>query len=151
VVQALRNTANLDTMNCVVEASQPGDSRYLPATPVQISFNWVRAAMQITISRTPAFVGKRNQIVDAKISFVDRAKMGGLESLGHQLTVTSADLSICTVGWTRNLDGQRSSGIFSRSSITTYKNGECVLTFQFAGNDSRKPASLVWRAAVTGR
>jgi hypothetical protein len=107
--------------------------------------------MQITISRTPAFVGRGNQTVDAAISFVDRSKMGGLQSLGHQLTVTSADLSICTVNWTRDFNGRNGRGIFSRSSITTYKNGECVLTFQFAGNDSRKPATLVWRAAVTGR
>ena len=34
-------------------------------------------------------------------------------------------------------------GIYSRSSVTTYKNGACTLNFVFAGTDTRKATSLV--------
>ena len=106
--------------------------------------------MKITVSNSATLAGKRGHLIDAAISFVDVAKMGGMQSLGHVLVVTSADLSVCTVNSTSPFSPRGRGGIYSRSSVTTYKNGACTLNFVFAGTDTRKATSLVWSATVRG-
>jgi hypothetical protein len=149
-IQSLKNTTNADSITCTVQASQPGDNRYAAATPVQVSFNWLKAAMKITVA-PQSFTGKSVQTVDAAVAFVDSTKMGGMQSLGHPLKVSSADLSICTVNSTQPYSAPFGAGIYSRSRITTYKNGTCTLNFVFEGTDTRKSTFLVWSANVSGR
>ena len=151
VVQSLSNTSNLDSRLCTVEASQPGDSRYAAAKPIQQSFNWIKTAMKITVSNSSVLSVRKTHLVDAAISFVDVAKMGGMQSLGHTLNVTSADLSVCTISSTSPFSARGGAGIYSRSRVTTYKNGTCTLNFVFTGTNTRKATSLVWSATVMGR
>ena len=148
-VQAVYPTSGLDSANCIVEASQPGDSRFAPAISIQRSFNFVKAAMQITVSRSTSLVGSRSHIVDAAVSFVDRSKMSGLLSLGHALQVSSNTPTVCTVTSTSASDQRR--GIFSRSMINPLTNGVCSLNFSFAGTSERRATNLSWSANISGR
>jgi hypothetical protein len=146
-VQAAYPLSGLDVANCIVEASQPGDNRFAPAISVQRSFNWIKAGMKITISRSTSMVGRGTHTVDAAVSFVDISKMGGLRSLGHALAVTSATPTVCTVISTAPSD--QSGGIYSRSIVSTLSNGTCTLTFNFLGSTDRRATSLSWNSFVS--
>ena len=146
-VQAAYPLSGLDVANCIVEASQPGDNRFAPAISVQRSFNWIKADMKITLSRSTSLVGKGPHTVDASVSFVDISKMGGLRSLGHPLAVTSATPTVCTVISTAPSDQSR--GIYSRSMISAVSNGRCTLTFNFIGTADRRATSLSWNSIVS--
>ncbi len=147
-VQAVYPLSGLDIANCIVEASQPGDNRYAPATPVQRSFNWIKSAMKITVSRSTTILGKGLHTVDAAVSFVDVSKMGGLKSLGHALSVTSATPTVCTVIST--VPSDQSGGIYSRSIVSALSNGTCILSFNFVGSTERRATSLSWSAFISG-
>ena len=104
----------------------------------------------LRVGATSKTQAEAQALVDAAISFVDVAKMGGMKSLGHTLNVTSADLSVCTISSTSSFSARGGAGIYSRSRVTTYKNGTCTLNFVFTGTDTRKATSLVWSATVRG-
>ena len=146
-VQAVYPRSGLDSAKCVVEASQVGDSRYAPAVSVQRSFNWVKSAMKITISRSTALLGKGPHTIDAAVLYIDNSKMGGLRSLGHKLDVTTSTPNVCSVVGTSASD-QR-GGVFSRSTVAGLVNGTCSLQFKFIGTDGLKPVSLNWTALVS--
>lgn len=146
-VQAVYPRSGLDSVTCTVEASQPGDDRYAPATPVQRSFNWIKTNMKITVSRSTSFVGRGPHIVDAAIAFSDSAKMNGMTSLGHPLVVSSTTPTVCAV--TGTMPSDQRGGIFSRSTITALSNGKCTLNFTFAGTDDRRSVNSQWSANVT--
>jgi hypothetical protein len=147
VVQAIYPLTGRESVNCIVEASQPGDNRYAPAQSIQQSFNWIKSAMQITVNRSTSLVGRGPHRIDAAVSFMDTTKMGGLRSLGHPLIVTSLTPTVCTVSSTAPSD-QR-GGIYSRTTVSSIANGTCTLNFSFAGTDDRKPTALQWSANVS--
>jgi hypothetical protein len=146
-VQAVYPRSGLDSATCTVEASQPGDNRYAPALPVQRSFNWIKANMKISVSRSTSFIGKGPHVVDAAIAFSDSAKMSGMASLGHPLIVSTTTPTICSVAGT--VPSDQRGGIFSRSTITALSNGTCKLSFTFLGTDDRRSVTLQWSANVT--
>ena len=148
-VQATYPLSGLEFANCAVEASQSGDSRFKPAVSVQRSFNWIKSAMRISVSRSTRMVGKGPHTVDAAVSFMDSSKMSGLRSLGHNLDVTSMTPTVCTV--IRTDPSDQRGGIYSRSSINPLSNGLCQLSFTFTGNSERKIATLTWSGIISGR
>jgi hypothetical protein len=146
-VQAVYPLTGRDSVNCIVEASQPGDSRYAAALSIQQSFNWIKSAMKITVNRSTSLVGRGPHRIDAAVLFADTTKMGGLQSLGHPLLVTTSTPTVCTVSSTAPSD-QR-GGIYSQTTVNSLANGTCTLNFSFAGTDDRKPTALQWSATVS--
>lgn len=145
-VQSAPNRPAGESWDCTVRATQPGDSRFAAATPVDQTFKWNRAAMLITVSAPTTLSGRGLHTIIASLNFADINKRG-TSGLGHLLKATSLTPATCTVS--RNAAWSRSGGIVTRTSLRGVANGDCQIQYDFAGTTDRSPTSVVWRATIT--
>jgi len=147
-VQSATSTG-LDKAVCTVEASQTGDDRFAAASPVQMSFNYLKAPMKLVLASAPAVMaGAGPYIFVTNVLYVESAMNSGLASLGHMLSVTSATPAICRVD--SNVLWDRTGGIVNKTQVTALDNGNCQLYFYFSGTTTRAATTLVWSKIVTG-
>jgi hypothetical protein len=109
---------------CTITASQPGDNRYLPATPVTRSF----AAQKIpqTISFTPPKDAEARQRIALSASATSKLAV----------SFTSDTPGVCTV---------------SGSRATAIKGGTCTIIASQAGDDRYAAAELVRKSFLVAR
>jgi hypothetical protein len=160
-VQSVNPTPPGDYSVCTIEASQPGDDRYVAATPISRTFKWTKAQMKITpyISSSPS---DRNSIL-TPVSTSTNLKAGfsytfvastlfasgnnsGLLSIGHLLEVTSSSPAVCSVSAVTTWD--RPGGIYTRATITTVSKGTCSVNWKFNGTESRASASYLMNVLI---
>jgi hypothetical protein len=132
---------------CTIRAMQSGDDRYAAAAPVERSFVYTKAPMQLVVENSPALVGAGPHAIVTRVRFVDSTAMSGLTSLGHLLTAQVLTANTCRI----NSHGvwDRTGGIVNRTYLVGLANGTCSLKLDFAGTIDRAPVSLTWNATIT--
>jgi len=131
---------------CTIRVTQDGDSRFNPATPVDVTFKFLKARTVIAVTSTNSLLGAGPHQVISTFGYVDTSMMSGLTSLGTLLNVVSQTPSICQVS--KNELWDRSGGIVNRTYVTVSANGTCTLKYDFAGSADRLPSTLTWNATV---
>jgi len=131
---------------CTIRVTQDGDSRFNPATPVDVTFKFLKARTVIAVTSTNSLLGAGPHQVISTFGYVDTSMMSGLTSLGILLNVVSQTPSICQVS--KNELWDRSGGIVNRTYVTVSANGTCTLKYDFAGSADRSPSTLTWNATV---
>jgi len=138
-----------DQVLCTIEATQPGDDRYVAAPAVRVSFNYSKAPMKITAVTAPTSLnGAGPYTFLTSVLHTETEMNSGLSSLGHLLDVTSNSPTICRVN--SNVTDDRPGGIFNKTVVTALDNGTCSLRFFFAGTTTRAATTLTWTGTSTG-
>jgi hypothetical protein len=141
--------AGSDAYICTIQATQPGDDRYAAATPVQVSFNYLKAPMMLVHATAPSSIaGAAPVTFITNVLYVESSMNSGLRSLGHLLSVTAMTPAICRVD--SNVLWDRTGGIVNRTTVTALANGSCSLSFYFPGTSERAAVTLVTTRNVTG-
>lgn len=109
---------------CVITATQPGNSTYPAATPVEQTFLITAATPQVITFNNP---GTKTE------STVAFSSLATTNASGLFVTLTSSDITICTVN---NPGG-------SVPTIVPKKAGTCTVTATQAGNGTYDPAVSV--------
>ena len=145
-VQTVNPLPNANSWDCTVSATQNGDERYAAARPVQRTFRWIPAAMNISISGSTRFRGKGPNLVSATINFIDASKRG-TSGLGHLLQVTSLSPITCKVISAELVT--ISGGLATQAQVSGLANGACQLKFDFAGTNERASSSRSWSTTIS--
>jgi hypothetical protein len=146
VVQTSAGVPESAELTCTIRATQPGDSRFAPASPVDRSFKYSKAPMVLQVESAPSLAGVGPHAIITRVRLVDNVAMSGLTSLGHLLRAASLTPSICAIQSHGTWD--RTGGIVNRTYVTGISAGTCSLKFDFDGTKDRAPATLTWNAAL---
>jgi hypothetical protein len=148
VVQTAAGLPDVETATCTVVASQAGNDRFNPATPVSQSFTWRKAAQKITTSSIPSIrVSTATSLFTAQLATVDRALMSGLTSFNTLITATSLTPSVCSI--TRNDLIDRGTAPYTRIYVRGLSAGTCTISLFGPGLSRRAPVTLEVNATVT--
>ena len=131
---------------CTIRVTQDGDTRFNPATPVDVTFKFLKARTTIAVTSTNSLVGAGPHQVISTFGYVDTSMMSGLTSLGTLLNVASLTPTVCQV--TNNELWDRTGGVVNRTYVTVSVSGTCSLKYDFAGSADRLPSTLTWNATV---
>jgi predicted secreted protein len=134
---------------CTIEASQPGDDRWLAAKAVTRSITINKAGMSVRLSwlsttitgTTPAYYRVENRHQNPALN-------NGLNSIGHISTFVTTTPAICSVSNVSALTAP--GGTYTQANVTGIANGTCSITYGFAGDDTRNAAYRTQLITVTG-
>jgi hypothetical protein len=134
---------------CTIEATQPGDDRWAAATPVIRTITYNKAGMSVRLNRlSTIIVGKTSALFVVENRFLNASMNNGLNSIGHISTAVSTTPGVCSVS---NVGPYvQSSGTHTQFTVTGVANGSCLVTFGYAGSDTRNSVYRTQAITVTG-
>jgi hypothetical protein len=105
--------------------------------------------MTIRLSRwSSSLSGKTPNQFIAGVAYIDGPSNGGLNSLGHLLTIANTTPAICSVGDVSPF--ATTAGTYTQTMISGVGNGTCVVTLKFAATDTQNEVVLTRNITITG-
>jgi hypothetical protein len=134
---------------CTIEATQTGDDRWSAAAPVIRSITFSKAAMSVRLNRlSTVIVGKTSALFVVENRYLNSTMNKGLNSIGHISTAVSNTPAVCSVS--NVAPYVQAGGTHTQFTVTGLVNGNCSVTFGYAGGDTQNAAYRTQAITVTG-
>jgi hypothetical protein len=134
---------------CTLQATQAGNESWAAAPTFTRNLTINKANMAIRLSRwSSGITGKTPALFTAGVAYVDGPSNGGLNSIGHLLTISTSTPGVCSV--TDVGPSATTTGTFTQATITGITNGTCAVTLKFAATDTQNEIVLLRNITISG-